>query len=75
VVGRWLPARPRQGLVSLRRPWWQPRRRDHLLPDAPQAQALAALARWTGVQPLDASARRSAVPEDWSIDRQRRLPL
>jgi len=46
-----------------------------LLPDAQEAEALATLARWAGVSPLEAAARRSVAPEDWSIDRQRRLPL
>jgi PS-10 peptidase S37 len=45
------------------------------LPQAQQDEALATLARWTGVQPLAPQARKAAAPEDWSIDRQRRLPL
>lgn len=48
------------------------------LPEAQRAGALGVLARWAGVQPPGAQASQSlqpAEPEDWSIDRQRRLPL
>lgn len=45
------------------------------LPEAQQEAAFAVLARWAGVQPLAPAARRSVAPEDWQLDRQRRLPL
>ncbi|HWO21102.1 MAG TPA: S28 family serine protease [Kofleriaceae bacterium] len=48
------------------------------LPEAQRTEALGVLARWAGVQPPGAQASPSqtlAEPEDWSIDRQRRLPL
>jgi hypothetical protein len=45
------------------------------LPEPQQADALGVLARWTGVQPLAPQARKSLAPEDWRIDRDRRLPL
>ncbi|HSK05735.1 MAG TPA: S28 family serine protease, partial [Kofleriaceae bacterium] len=49
-----------------------------ILPEAQRAEALGVLARWAGVQPPAAQAPQAlqaAEPEDWSIDRQRRLPL
>jgi hypothetical protein len=48
------------------------------LPEAQRTEALGVLARWAGAEPLAAQAAPSllpAAPEDWSIDRQRRLPL
>jgi hypothetical protein len=46
-----------------------------ILPDAEREAALETLARWAGVELAEHDALRSVGPEDWHIDRERRLPL